>query len=397
MLESEAAERASQPSHNYSAEKSRSIYFGLYLVILTVFSIHLYHTPDYVPDLIQYMGNALLTAETNAFQLHGRVYSELRRDVPKGKIERLLGTAVDASEEYNYPLRERAANSSRFGEFLPLFAIRPLYNQTLYLVSKTDIGLVKSDVLISVGSYFLLGVLLFLWLRNHTSPLLAVAVSALTMMSPPLAELGRITTADALASLIAFAALYLVFEHRRLAPGLLLLLASIYFRTDFVVLAGPVLLICFLQRKILFWQACVLSALAVGSVLFINHFAGDYGIRMLYYRNFVGTPIAPAEMVVHFTARDYLSAFRSGITKIFASYFLPFLLVGVLALRSKQMLPLLGATVGYVLLHFLILPNWQERWVGIVYLSMVIGAVLSGTGAATFEEVRLSERSQTDQ
>jgi hypothetical protein len=44
----------------------------------------------------------------------------------------------------------------------------------------------------------------------------------------------------------------------------------------------------------------VLSVIAVASVVMINHFAGDYGIRMLYYRNFVGTPSAPAEMVVNF-------------------------------------------------------------------------------------------------
>ena len=38
-------------------------------------------------------------------------------------------------------------------------------------------------------------------------------------------------------------------------------------------------------------------------------------------------------------------------------------------------LPLLTATLAYVALHFLILPNWQEGWVGIFYLGMVISAV----------------------
>jgi hypothetical protein len=59
----------------------------------------------------------------------------------------------------------------------------------------------------------------------------------------------------------------------------------------------------------------------------INYFAGDYGLRMLYYRNFIGTPSAPGEMTVTFSFRDYLVAFRSGIT-LMTNRFFPFLLSG---------------------------------------------------------------------
>ena|ERR1051325_9250677 len=98
---------------------------------------------------------------------------------------------------------------------------------------------------------------------------------------------------------------------------------------------------------------------------------------MLYFRNFVGTPVAPAEMVIHLSPHTYISAFRIGITLAFASFLLPFLLLAVISLRSSRPLPLLGATLGYVLLHFLVLPNWQERWFGVFYLSAVICAALA--------------------
>ena len=64
--------------------------------------------------------------------------------------------------------------------------------------------------------------------------------------------------------------------------GLIVLLGSLYFRTDFVVLAGPVPLVCWLEKRLKLWHATVLAAVALGSVLSINHFAGDYGIQMLY-------------------------------------------------------------------------------------------------------------------
>ena len=361
---------------NHSPNQSSTI-LALYLAALALLSFHLYRTPIYDMDSLQYMGNALLMQERDPVQIHHQVYAELRRAVPKEIFDHLTGIEPAAPPDQNRSRQERAANPYHYVEFLPLFAIRPLYNQTLYLVSKTGIGLVRSGVLISVSSFFLLGALLFLWIRPYAPSLLALAASLITMMSPPLTDLGRDTTSDALATLIAFASLYFIFEKRRLVPGMILLLASIFFRTDFIVLAGPVLLLCWIEHRLPLWQAAVLSALAVASVLCINHFAGDYGIKMLYYRNFVSSPIAPAEMTVHFSARDYLAAFRSGIPKIMSSFFLPFLLLGALSLRSKRNLPLLVATLAYVVLHFLILPNWQERWVGIFYLGMVIIAISS--------------------
>ena len=346
----------------------------VYLAVLALISLHLYRNPTYDMDSIQYMGNALLMEDTDIVRVHQRVYAELRQQVPKRALNMLLGDDPKAPADQNQSRIERATNPYRFAEFLPMFAIRPSYNQALYLVGKTGVGLVRAGILISVAAYFLMGVLLFLWVRPYSTPWLAVSLCALCMASPPLMAVGRDPTSDALASLIAFLSLYLIFEKQQLAAGIAVLLSSIYFRTDFVVLAGPVLLICWLQRRLQFWQATVFGLLAVLSVVTINHFAGDYGIRMLYYRNFIGTPIAPGEVAAHFTARDYLSAFRSGVTKVADSFFVPFLLLGVTGLRSKKMLPIMAATLAYVMLHFVILPNWQERWVAVFYLSMVVSA-----------------------
>ncbi|MGO8795527.1 MAG: hypothetical protein ACLQLC_11945 [Candidatus Sulfotelmatobacter sp.] len=202
----------------------------------------------------------------------------------------------------------------------------------------------------------------------------ALAFSLLLMISPPLLELGRDTTSDALATLVAFAALYLIFERQRLLSGMALLLASLYFRTDFLVLAGPVLLACWLERRVQFWKAGVLALLAVGCVLGINHFAGDYGVGMLYYRNFVGVPTAPGEMTVHLSFREYLSAFKFGVTLVMESFFLPFLLLGMIGMLSKRTRVFFAVALGYVLLHFLVPPNSEERWFGLFYLAMGVCA-----------------------
>jgi hypothetical protein len=344
------------------------VVFSLYLCALGVASVHLYRTPIYAMDAVQYMGNALLMEDTDIVSVHQRVYAELNRWVPEGARRGLLGNQPGAPQDQNDSRRERARSPQHYAQFLPLFAIRPLYNQSLWLVSKTGMGLVRSAILISVASYFAIGILLLVWLVRYAGAWFGSGMALLLMISPPLTELGRELTSDAEASLIVFASLYLMFERRRLASGLTLLLASLFFRTDFVVLAGPTILVCWLERRIDFWKAIVLSLLAVGSVFAINHFAGDYGIKMLYYRNFIGVPVAPAEMTVQFSFHDYLSAFWSGITLAANSFFIPFLLLGLVGMIEKEMRALFAVMLAYVILHFVVLPNWQERWVALFYL-----------------------------
>ena len=340
----------------------------LYVLALGLSSIHLYRKPVYAMDAVQYMGNALLMEDRDIASVHRRVYAELRRGVPEAALRGLLGNDPGAPADQNQSRQERAHNPERFAEFLPLFSIRPLYNQSIWLLSKSGFGLLRSVIVISVASYFAIGMLLVYWLKPHAGAAFGCAIAFLLMLSPPLTELGRELTSDAVATLVAFFSLYCIFEKRRLVPGFALLLASIFFRTDFIVLAGPVLLVCWLTRQIDLWKAAILGLVAVGSVLVINHFGGDYGIKMLYYRNFIGVPLAPAEVTVQFTFRDYLSALRSGVTLAANSFFIPFCLLGIIGIAERRMRTLFLVALAYVALHFIVLPNWQERWVGLFYL-----------------------------
>ena len=352
----------------------RSAILILYALALGGFAAHLYRTPIYAMDSVQYMGNALLMEDTNVVRVHDRVYSELRRNLPKSAFDDLLGKRTDAPTDQNRSRQERAANPQRFAEFLPMFAIRPLYIQMLWLVSKTGLGLVRAGILISVAAYFGLGLLLFLWLQEYAAAANVVPFSLLVMISPPLVALGRETSSDALGTLIAFSALYCIFLKQRLLPGFALLLGSIYFRTDFVVLAGLTIIVCWRKKIVDTREAAVLVAVALGSVLIITHFSGDYGFRMLYYRSFITVPVAPAEITPQFSLHDYFAAVRSGLGVVMRSSFLPFLAFGMISLGARRLQPLFAVAVAYAILHFIIFPNWEERFVGVFYLSMAICA-----------------------
>lgn len=101
--------------------------FALYVLVLLGLSIHLYRTPYYDMDFVQYMGNALLMEESDPVRIHSRIYGELKRYVPQSALKSLLGNQPGAPEDQNRSRSERATDPNRFMQFLPLFAIRPLY------------------------------------------------------------------------------------------------------------------------------------------------------------------------------------------------------------------------------------------------------------------------------
>jgi len=129
-------------------------------------------------------------------------------------------------------------------------------------------------------------------------------------------------------------------------------------------------------------KAAILTAVAVSSVIVINHFAGDYGIRMLYYRSFIAVPLAPGELVPQFGVPEYLRVFRTAISDTINGSFPFFVLMGIVGFFAwpVRVTRALGLVTGfYVCTHFILFPSGQERFWGPFYLRaammMTIGAL----------------------
>jgi hypothetical protein len=346
----------------------------IYVFLVGCVCLHFYRRPDWNMDMIGYMGNALMTNHTPIERAHKLVYAEIR-NLPDRGGDALLGLSASADPTQDASRRARAEHVGNFAEFLPCFAIRPAYNQILFLASLV-FGLTRAAILLAVVPYFALSLVVFRWASRYVDTAFAATFSLLLMLTPPIASIGRTPISDALSTLVAVSALYLIFEIKRDVVGVILLLATILVRSDNVVLVVPVLIALWLLRRLPFWQMTVLGVLSAGCVLFINRMAGDYGLAMLYYRNFVGTPIAPAEMVVHFSLADYQRAFRQNITVASQGWPIPFLLLAAIGYFRRSRLSILcGIALVYIALHLLILPNWVERWFVVAYIPMALSAV----------------------
>ena len=249
----------------------------------------------------------------------------------------------------------------------PLYAIRPLYVEKIDFLARTGLPIQRAITLVSAISLFGIGLVLLGWTGR---PLLC----ALLMATPAIVGLGRIGTPDALSSLVLLAALWALLRER-LFPGILLLLVSIWVRTDNVLIALLVLIWLAGTGKVSVAHSAILAGVAAASVLFINHFSGNYGWSVLFRYSFIGGRY-PAEIAPHVSWREYIRAIGRGLEAIGGQELAMWTLVSIAVWRwSPRASParqLLIAIALAAMARFLLFPNPEDRYFAWAYL--VVGA-----------------------
>lgn len=350
-----------------------------FAVCLTLAAYRAYQYPSYTSDGFLYMANAVAMHGDGIKAIHDTVYREVSTTIPKPALDHLLGNdPVETSQSQSF--HTRTVDPYRFAEFLPCFAVRPVFNELVYVLHyKLGIGLLRATILIAVASYWALGWIVFTWISRYVAEPWAALVSTLLMLTPPIWDLARWPMPDALSCLVLLSGLYALLERKGIVLGLTILMASVYVRTDNVLLVLSVLAyLSILNHTIEKSKAAILAAVAIGSVFVINHFAGDYGARLLYYRAFIAPPVAPGEMVARFGAHDYLVALRAGVAEVLHGEFIAFALMGVVALLKRPanaILALVIVTLAYSASRFVIFPLVEGRYFGLFFLAMGISLV----------------------
>jgi len=172
----------------------------------------------------------------------------------------------------------------------PLYAIRPLYIQVTSLLSRAGMGPQAAINLVSSTSLMMCAVIIGLATRQYL-------YSALLMASPGVMTIGRMGTPDALSSLAVLAS-YVAIDREKLVSGILLLMLSIWIRTDNVLFVVLMLVWLVWKKRIPALHSIVLGLLSVAAVLWINYLSGNYGWKVLFQYSFVGGRY-PAEITLH--------------------------------------------------------------------------------------------------
>jgi len=162
-----------------------------FAVCLTLAAYRAYQYPSYTSDGFLYMANAVAMHGDSIKAIHDTVYLEVSTTIPKPALDHLLGNdPVETSQSQSF--HARAVDPYRFAEFLPCFAVRPVFNELVYVLHyKVGIGLLRATVLISVAAYWALGWIVFTWISRYVAEPWAALVSALLMLTPPVWDLAR--------------------------------------------------------------------------------------------------------------------------------------------------------------------------------------------------------------
>jgi hypothetical protein len=253
------------------------------------------------------------------------------------------------------------------GQLEPLYGIRPLYLEAIEAVARRGAPIQRAINLVSVISLFVIGMVLLGWTHRPF-------YCAMVMATPAISGLGRIGTPDALSSLLLLSSTWALVRGRIL-PGVVLLLVSIWSRTDNILFVILILALLAGTGRLSLSQAAVLSLTGMASVVVINHFSGNYGWSVLFRYSFIGGR-SPAEIAGSVSLREYLVVVGRGVAGIGGQELALWTLVGVAAWRwlpkslpSRQVLvPIAMAAIA----RFLLFPTPEDRYFAWAYL--IVGA-----------------------
>jgi len=225
----------------------RTLTFFLYAVFVAALSWICFLRPV-SDDFDRYIYEALVRGRYQDVQ---NIYPIVKHENPRAEASSVLDSPA------------------HLAQLEPLYAIRPLYLEIVAVEAGAGEPIQPAITLVSALSLFGIGMVLLGWTHRP-------AYCALLMATPAIVLLGRIGTPDALSSLLVLSSMWAIVRER-LLPGFLLLLVSIWVRTDNVLLVFLVLVWLAAIGKLSLSHSAVLALLAAASVVFINHFSGNYG------------------------------------------------------------------------------------------------------------------------
>jgi hypothetical protein len=340
----------------------------VYLLLTFVLFIHFLRYNNYSTDTVEFVGNVVALHASDPVAIRDQAYQAVTTEAPAMVVPHILGT--DLSTQQADVRRAKHADPYRFAQFLPYFSVKPLYIETLNLVHKAGVGLVRSIAVVSAVSFAGLAALIYWWVLKLGG---SVWAACLVLLTPEMSTLAQGTGPDGLSVLFLMGGLFSLW-YLKPSVGVTLLLSSGWVRPENALFGVLALVYLAVKGELRAWMAIVLIAIAVITPMAINHFGG-YGWKALYSHTFKFTEMDPGMFVPTFTASDYLNALRSGVREALHSSLAAYLLLWVVGLQlvPRMRWPLVLCGI-FSAAKFVIYPNFEPRYYGLLYLVTAIGA-----------------------
>jgi hypothetical protein len=346
----------------------------LLLVVLYVFQSTIRPKPDYNWDAVPYMNLVLAFdgVEDDSIR-HQQTYAKLKDEVPE-EHWKLLAVTEHWYRYRNYESHEVAT------ETLPFYSIKPLFILNCWFFYKIGFGLYDSTWIPSFLTYFLIGILFYLYIGARKNYVIGLFATLLIMLTPIFLELSILSTPDALGTLTMIMLTIMYLEKRSIWWILVMSIFSILIRPDHLIICGFIFCLKAIEEK---------------ELNFAYH--GNPGWKVLFMHSFQGNIHYPVSGIENRTWEwgEYIKTMKSHYHTV--SFFLWVMLFPLLILLpSKIKLPdlfkrrdflLFLAIIIATLLKFMLFPYTIDRYYAPFYASAIILIVYAGSKL----EIRVNE------
>ena len=341
---------------------------AVYFVLTLFLFLHFLRYNNYSTDTAEFVGNVVALHNSDPVAIRDLAYGAVVTEAPAMVVPHILGTDLSTNEAA--VRRAKHADPYRFAQFLPYFSVKPLYIEALNLAHEAGVGLVHSIAVVSAISFAGIAVLIYWWVVKLGG---SVWAACLVLLTSETSALAQGTGPDGLSVLFLLGGLFSLW-YLRPSVGVLLLLSSEWVRPENTILVILVLVYLAVKGELRPWMAVVLLGISALTPAAISHFGG-YGWKALYSHTFKFVEMDPGLFIPTFTASDYLHALGVGAREALNSSLVAYLLLWVAGLRlvPRMRWPLLlcGA---FSAAKFVIYPNFEPRYYGLLYLLTAIGA-----------------------
>jgi hypothetical protein len=355
----------------------------IYLSVLCLAALFIAKHPKVGWDMIGYIGVIESWHTSDGEVILHQAYSAVEKLPDYGE---LTGNDKCQPAPYTSYRSDVAHNSAHFIQQLPILSIKPLYVVFVSVLLKAGFSYIQAFEILSAASYFLLGMLAWLWLSRYWSDCATTVFACLLIFNPEMVSVVRSTAPDGLSLVLISLGIYLLLEHSSSIWGPIVLIASIWVRPDSLILVGLLFVTCVLLREKprtavgkgrgksrsmvdviknnLDWL--LLCTLALGSYWSIQFFAHFYSWSTLFYHSFVGYLVTPSDTTVHITPRLYFQTVGTNAkTLVGNTELVVFLLMGAVALLLHTLESYRYVTACLVVAmftHFLFFPTDSPRF-----------------------------------
>jgi hypothetical protein len=316
--------------------------------------------------------------------LHRAAYGLIDAEAPEQ-----ISREFHSPERYPNYRGDMAGNPWHFAEQLPLYSVKTFYILVLKAVHSLGPSTLTAMRMVSLLSYAILGVVLFLWMRRWAGSLLAAVGTCFVLSTAEFLGTGAETTPDAFFAALSLLALYLIFAEKKIFPALCLLAVLPLIRSDGLVLLALVL-------AYLIWRSPGFRFRDAGGIMtaellvyFVTgRLAGGYGYEKLLYHSFVRRQLAPAESVVHLSLGEYFHALYIFVLGTLATPRPIYFLLGLTSFKNSlgeaSLRHLTWLALAFTVIHILAFPLPDSRFLVLPFALFILWAVhaLTQSGGA---------------